>query len=574
VQAAHAKKLSFNDFITYGRPNNLKSGYLYRKLIQVQNFSPRMKRLFVLLFLGMASGIAVSQPQVTVGKPYAVTDAFSKNYYYENGEVLTIKQQKKLLVIQKMNASTLAFQKIRSYDDFPSDYQIESIMNLGHRYYLFYSLWQDEQEKLFVREIDFASGTFKDAGKKVLTVNEKISGALTRSGGFFGRYATGDKFDFFSSYDGSTLVIQYRMKPEIRSDSKNYDRIGMHVIGNDLSEKWSDIVTMPYTEKKMDNLDYSVDAAGNVYIVTRVYNDNTTDQKKRGDDNANYKLEILKVPAAGRKISATKVDVADKFINKIWLYETPRHDMVCAGYYANGKTDNGTDGVIVFKLDRNTAGLTDLRSYEIPVSVLNQYASKKTQRKNSRKEADDEAEASFLNLREVVIHDDGSMLITGEESFIRSYSRTMNGNTSYYEVYYYNDILVTKIDAAGKLAWMKKLPKRQQGSAGRGGMSYAYFDGGIDHFFLFLDHEKNMELPITKEPATHTDGAGGFLTAYKINDQTGDVEKVSVLNTRNVNGTEIFQFAPSRILATEPNTLVFEAYKKKKEDVLVKIVLR
>jgi hypothetical protein len=104
-------------------------------------------------------------------------------------------------------------------------------------------------------------------------------------------------------------------------------------------------------------------------------------------------------------------------------------------------------------------------------------------------------------------------------------------------------------------------------------MSYNYFDGKTDHYFLFLDHEKNMKLPITQEPAMHTDGAGGFLTAYKVNDQTGAVEKISVLNTRNVNGTEIFQFSPSRILATGPNTLVFEAYKKKKEDVLVKVVL-
>ena len=64
----------------------------------------------------------------------------------------------------------------------------------------------------------------------------------------------------------------------------------------------------------MDNLDYSVDAAGNVYIITRVFNDDTTDQKKRGDDKANYKLEILKVTTGGRKTTSAKVDVADKFI--------------------------------------------------------------------------------------------------------------------------------------------------------------------------------------------------------------------------------------------------------------------
>lgn len=516
-----------------------------------------MNRILIFFFLGMVSGVAVGQPKITVGQPYAVTDAFSKEYFSENGEILTVKIQKKMVILQKMDASTLAFQKIRSYDDFPDSYEIESIQNLGDRYYLFYSLWEDQQKRLYAREIDFPSGTFKGAGQKILTVNEK----------------TADSFSFLWSYDASTLVIQYRMKPEIKSDNKNYDRIGMHVTDRNLNEKWSDVITMPYTEKKMDNLDYSVDAAGNVYIVTRVFNDDTTDEKKRGADNANYKLEILKVAAGGRKIIPTKVDVADKFINKIWLYESPKHDMVCAGYYSNGKTENGTDGIILFKLD-NANRLFDMHTYEIPVSVLNQYASKKTQRKNSRKEEADDAQASFLNLREVTIHDDGSLLITGEESFVRSYSRTSGGFTSYYEMHYYNDILATKIDPSGNLAWMKKLPKRQQGATGRGGMSYRYFDGKTGHYFLFLDHEKNMKLPINQEPAPHTDGAGGFLTAYKVNDQTGDVEKISVLNTRDVNGTEIFQFSPLRMLATAPGTLVFEAYKKKKEDVLIKVELR
>jgi hypothetical protein len=36
---------------------------------------------------------------------------------------------------------------------------------------------------------------------------------------------------------------------------------------------------------------------------------------------------------------------------------------------------------------------------------------------------------------------------------------------------------------------------------------------------------------------------------------------------------EVFQFAPYRMMATDVNTLVFEAYKKKKEDILVKIVV-
>ena len=51
------------------------------------------------------------------------------------------------------------------------------------------------------------------------------------------------------------------------------------------------------------------------------------------------------------------------------------------------------------------------------------------------------------------------------------------------------------------------------------------------------------------------------------------LKKVTLLDTRDVNGMEVFQFNPDRILGTAPNTFVCEVYKKKKEDVLIKVEL-
>ncbi len=346
----------------------------------------------------------------------------------------------------------------------------------------------------------------------------------------------------------------------------------MHVFDKDLKEKWANKVKMPYTEKKMDNLNYSVDSKGNVYIVTRVFNDNTTDLKKRGEEDANYHLEILKASAPSGTITSTKIDIADKFVQKVWLYESAQGPMICAGFYNTGRDMNDADGIILFKLGQD-GKVFNTNTYEIPVEVLNQYASGKEKRKNERKDDDDRAEFENLTLDHVVVEDDGSITLTGEQSFIRTHTSYLNGRSNTYYTYHCNDILVAKISAAGKLAWMKKLPKRQEGAAGFGGMSYRYFISKDYHFFMFLDNEKNMDLPLTEVPARHVDGAGGFLTAYQVNDKTGEVTKVSLLNTRDVNGMEVFQFAPYRMMATDVNTLVFEAYKKKKEDILVKIVV-
>jgi hypothetical protein len=529
-----------------------------------------MLRLRVFVFLlSIWSFTAFSQAKITVGDPYDVVDAQSKYYFTENGEIMTVKVDKKEIIIQKMSAKTLKFLKVRAYDDLPKDFMLESVLQFKDRYYVFYSLWEDKTEQLFAREIDFASGAFKSAAKKIITVADKIAGTQVKTG--FMSVGTADKFSFFFSYDNSALIVQYRLVPEKKRDSKSYDIIGMHVFDPSLKEKWGNKVTMPYTEKKMDNLDYSVDAAGNVYMVARVYNDDSTD-KKDNEDNPNYKIEIMKIAAGTGKITSSKVDLADKFIQRFWLYETAQGPMIGAGYYNKGNAASSVDGMILFKF--NTDGrVTDMKTIEIPVEILNEYVSNKTRRKNEKKEDDDEAEATNMVLKEVNVQDDGSVLMVGEQDYYTvHYSRSGNMTTTYY-VYHYNDVLVSKVDASGKLAWMKKIPKRQQGTAGQGGMSYRYLSGAGSHYFLFLDNEKNLNLPKDELPARHMDGAGGFLMCYKLNDKTGEVKKTQILDTRDVEGMALHQFRPSRMLGTALNTLVFEAYKKKKEDVMVKVVL-
>lgn len=509
------------------------------------------------------------QAKVTVGQPYQVIDADGKYYFTHNGDLLTVKQVKRSIILQRLNAKTLKFQQTRMFEDFPKGYQFEKITEFKNRFYLFYSHYEDEKEYLFAREIDIAACALKPA-KKIITINEKITGNLVKTGWM--SVGVADKYSFYFSHDSTSMLVQYRVKPDKRDDSRSFDVIGMHIFTNDLTEKWGGKVTMPYTEKKMDNLNYSLDSKGTAYIVTRVYNDDSTDKKKRGEEEANYKLEILKVTNHTTPISSAKVELGDKFVKTLWLYESPKGGMVAAGYYNLGRKEENADGVLMFKLDA-TGKPSAISSYEIPVEILNQYASGKNKRKNERKEDDDEAEATNMVLQNIYVHPDGSVLLTGEQFFEKMHSSYANGRSTTYFTYHYNDILVTKIDPAGKLAWMKKLPKRQRGGGGRGGMSIAHINMKDNHYFVFLDNEKNKDLPLTEEPAQHVDGQGGFLTSYHLDYQTGNVKKITLLNTRDINGLEVFQFNPDRILATSANTFVCEVYKKKKEDVLIKVEL-
>jgi len=88
-----------------------------------------------------------------------------------------------------------------------------------------------------------------------------------------------------------------------------------------------------------------------------------------------------------------------------------------------------------------------------------------------------------------------------------------------------------------------------------------------------MDNVKNLMLSSTDVPSYAVDGAGGFLTTYKVNFNSGDVKKISILDSRNVKGTKIYQFSVSRIFSSANDEFTFEVYKKKKEDILIRVKL-
>jgi hypothetical protein len=261
-----------------------------------------MYRFLLATFLLLDAASLSAQTNITIGTPYKVIDAADKRYFRHGDVILTVKVEKGTLYVQKIDAKTLALQKSTVYDDFPRNSFIEEITRIGSSVFVFYSHREDKKDLLSYIEINFHDGTL-GKGVKFLSNDKKLS-----------------EYDFYYSRDTSRVLVQFLFEAEDKRDSKSYGVVGMQVFDRSLKKIWDKNVTMPYPEKKLDDVSYSVDGKGNVYVVAYVYEKET----------ANYGVEFTKIAASTAEIRTSKAAVDSEFIQTIRMFESPLGEMICA----------------------------------------------------------------------------------------------------------------------------------------------------------------------------------------------------------------------------------------------------
>src|SRR5690606_23157321 len=141
-------------------------------------------------------------------------------------------------------------------------------------------------------------------------------------------------------------------------------------------------------------------------------------------------------------------------VSELALFESPENYMVCAGFYNKGKNLDDASGILIFKVGAE-GEIYDLASYEIPLEDLNNYARHKDQRKNAKKEEKDKAEFEDLDLKELLIDQEGNIILIGEQTYTETHTYySANGRSTTSISYHYDDLLLTKINADGSFAWM------------------------------------------------------------------------------------------------------------------------
>jgi hypothetical protein len=536
-----------------------------------------MKKLTVLFLL--FSSVVIAQDVKTskeflidVGTPYLVIDAPVKRYFSFEDKVMSIKVRGADIKVQLFDANTLNQKEFTFMDksQLPAGFTHEEFLQRGASVFQFYNVWDkpNKTEQIFCQEFNF-NNFGKPTNQKLLFTSDKLKSQM---GGT-------NKIDLYQSFDKSKMLLVYEVKSNEKKDALNFQTFGMYVFDENFKELWHKEIKMPYSEKEIQKMGYTLDNNGVAYLLLR---------KKLEDEDT--PLEILKIDN-GAEPKNIKIEANGKrFPRGVRLQEGKDGNIYLGGFYAVKDRAQGAYLSIL-----NSKGEIENEKYhEFSIDLINQNISERAQSKNEKKEeAGDVIGIKGLNIDQIKIYNDGSIGLIGEVYYVSTIAIGLSDASNNFEL---REMMMVKLDERGNLLWMSKLVKNQtykksySGSYGTAlvqarveaglferskmpifDLSYKYLNSGDNHYFIYLDNVKNLDLPLNKYPAPHTSRLGGYLTAYKVDDKTGEISKLSLFDLRNLKGQPVAQFDVERMVQRSDEEIFVELYKKKKEDVLIRI---
>lgn len=504
----------------------------------------KLIQLYLLLLVAAVAQAGEIKVKATWGPEYFAPKRHQPVVFLGNlktGFIQISHQQGKMLTIQSFSpALGLKGEKEIDLKTLPKDYDLLECLKWNEKYYLFYSTWEKKEakERLYVQEISVDKGSLVSSAKELIACDQ-LNGDVSVTG--FYRWHTGNKFKLQLSGDSSTLGIFVNYRPQDKAEAKANSQYGFWVFDNNFKTVWKQTqVSMPYSPVKMDIEDYTTDKQGNFLFLASVYNNET--RKQIVDNAPNFHFEILKFGADSKKPAIVPLNLSDKYVSQIALFQDLQGRLVCSGYYAvpdkKGKLradGANVDGAFVLRLNDAGDKFENIHKgfYELPDEILKQFEGERAKKKMEKKEEKgEESTEQNLKLRRIIFDEDGSLMLIGEQSYYVTYSYYTGKSWVTRTVYYRNDIFAQRIGAGGELLWTKKIPKAQNGGSTMG-FSFRVTKHQDSYYFLFMDNAKNSNLTSDQAPAAFGGGYNGVLSCVKLN-ASGNMSKTVLFDCKKL----------------------------------------
>ena len=309
----------------------------------------------------------------------------------------------------------------------------------------------------------------------------------------------------------------------------NHDRqrmkVHLNVHDHQLNKLWSKSFTLPYTQEQLTIRSWTLANDGQVYLLGKVYEEkrNQESKKKGGKRKPAYKLVIFRFQPTVEKAQEFRLDLQDRFVTDVAFRLSPNNDLNCAGFYAND-TKGVIQGVFFTRLDGQTGAAEVATRKELSAKDIDNFD---TQKDRSGNEGLD----SKFEFKELLLRDDGGIVVTAEEAYRVTTSYYSAGRIYYRTTYYNNEIFITSISPTGQIEWVRLIPKRQEFADTDYFNGYTLMKRSGSMYFLYNDDEDNINQPLTKRAkriSSFRDAVAALVTV----DSTGQMERRKIFNSK------------------------------------------
>ena len=514
-------------------------------------------RIFVLLTFTL-SAVFAQKPIITDDFSLEVGDKYKRvtgddEYHFTFGQqMLSLKSKKNEFIVERHSLSNLKKQPnnttINKKGDFVSVLQIKDSVLIYYR----------QKDKLYSQKV-LISKKIIEKPKIVIDSKEKIADDFGFSSRF--GYEAGGTINAFAikkSVDGSKFLILYRNDKREKVKDKDRDVININVYNSDMTLDWKRSMPLPYYFKQMNSDDFMVDGSGIFYMLASKFEKDRVSVGKRNKLDTDFHMELFSTSKENTDWTISKLNT-DKSIEDAVLYTSTQNEPIAIGFYGEESFKGNVTGAFVAKI----TGEKEIKPtlYPIPKDTLIAYETRRSSQVNKgKRDEDDFNDLEKIHINKVVSNNDGTYNIFAEQRYTLESSSYINGVNHVHYRYYYRNAYACKLNEKGTMDWFLQLPKNQMGIKGKQSMSYLHQYFGGHHYILVWDKFDNLRKSIGSfaELLTMNKQAYMFIAAYKINDQTGSIEKLPVLNALEVDKYRLTSFEMGKAVPINNSDLVIQ----------------
>lgn len=299
---------------------------------------------------------------------------------------------------------------------------------------------------------------------------------------------------------GSFKIISSRNKAffgvvwEIPGKKEEKDRYGFKILDDHLNEVADGDYKLPFRGDLSTIGEYYLSNTGDYFISVTEYS--PQEEKKIFKGYMTYKaMHILHITPEG--INDFKLDLKGKRVEAMSLSSDNDRIFTITGIFGES-AKAGVTGLFYLKVDYDKQVIIDEGLENFSKDFIVQDWTDRERDRAERREARGWGAPQLYSyvMRQTEVLGDGSIVGSLEQYYVQevSYNDPRTAMIRTYFNYYYNDIIVFKVNPEGGFSWLKKINKYQV-STNDGGpySSYARFRDQGKLCFIFNDHIKNYD---------------------------------------------------------------------------------